>query len=145
MKSEKGITIISLIVTIVIMAIISSTVLYTANGIDEDIDDDVLIAELKTVHHIVLQEYNKKLTLGEEYRLKGTQLTTSDELQDHKTSLGIEKFQTTFDKYYKLTQENLNQIGAKNATSEYLVCYETGEVANIIEYKTSNGEPLYTK
>ena len=45
---------------------------------------------------------------------------------------------------YELTIENLKSIGAKNATSNYWVCYDTGEVLNINHTK-SNGEILYTK
>ncbi|MBR6505161.1 MAG: hypothetical protein IKT41_05635 [Clostridia bacterium] len=138
MKNENGITILALIVTIVIMSVIGFTVFYSAKGIDDNIDDDILIAELKTVHHIVLQEYNKKLTLGD-YILKGVEVT---DLTEYNTNLG---FELTGDNYYKLLPSHLEAIGAKNATSSYLVCYETGEVANISTYKTSDGEPLYTK
>ena len=45
----------------------------------------------------------------------------------------------------EVTKEQLEKIGAKNVSSKYLVCYETGEVANITEYKTDSGDILYTK
>ena len=64
MKDEKGVTLLALVITLTVMAIIGLTVFYTAEGLDETVDDDVLRAELQTVHHIVLQEWNKKLTLG---------------------------------------------------------------------------------
>jgi len=149
MKNEKGITLLALAITLTVMAIIGLTVFYTAEGLDTEVEDDVLIAELETVHHIVLQEWNKKLTLGDKYVLKGTVLSNADDLENHRIKLEIKRFKTTYDKYYILTSEQLNQIGAKNVTSEteYLVCYETGEVANIKHYKTrgENSESLYTK
>ena len=140
MKNENGITLLALVVTITVMAIIGMTVFYEVNRIDKEIDDDVLIAELKTVYHIVLQEWNKKLTLGDDYTLKGIKVT---DLATHNVNLGFEL--ATSNTYYELTPNNLNSIGAKNTTSKYLVCYETGEVANISYYKTSDGEILYTK
>ena len=143
MKNENGVTIMALIITITIMILIVATVLYTASGIDTEVEDDVLIAELKTIHHIVLQEYNKKITLGNEYDYKGT-VSTLEIFDNHSENLGI-TFEEKHDKYYTLIPDDLKALGAKNVSSEYLVCYETGEVANISYYKTSDGEPLYTK
>jgi len=148
MKNENGITLLTLVITITIMVIIGLTVLFTAEGLDVEVEDEMLVAELKTVQHIVLQEWNKKLTLGDdEYNLKGTVLSNANDLENCRIGLEIDEFKTTYDKYYKLTAEQLNQIGVKNVIpeTEYLVCYETGEVANISEYKTSTGEILYTK
>lgn len=140
MKNEKGITLLALVITLTIMAIIGLTVFYTAEGLDTEVEDDVLIAELETVHHIVLQEYNKKLTLGDEYEYEGESETLStpenESILDYKNKFG--------GTVYELDTEDLNDIGAKNATSTYWVCYDTGEVLNI-DYTTSTGEVLYTK
>ena len=139
MKNEKGITILSLIVTLTILAIIGLTIFYTATGIDENVEDDVLIAELETIHHIILQEYNKKLTLSE-YEYKGTTLLATPKYQ----SIIDYKDEFVGSNIYEINKENLNDIGAKNVKSRYWVCYETGEVLNI-DYIKSNGEVLYTK
>lgn len=165
MKNENGITILALVITIVIMTVITFTVFYTAKGIDENVEDDVLLTELETVHHIVLQEWNKKLTLGT-YTLDGTPVendadTTAEEegilKEQTKLNQGVESAkqisfkrkptnENRYYEYFKLTPADLKLLGAKNATSDYLVCYETGEVANITKYKTSDGETiLYTK
>lgn len=142
MKSEKGITLSALTITLVIMAIIGLTVFYSGKEINEETKDDLLIAELQTVHHIVLQEYNKELTLGEgNYEYKGT--TTLSTIEDSIISQYLtDKFQGVT--VYELDTNALKEIGAKNATSTYWVCYKTGEVANI-DYTTSTGEVLYTK
>lgn len=146
MKNENGVTILALVVTITIMAIISFAVFYTAKGINTEIDDDILLAELETVHHIVLQEWNKKLTLGNSYKYIHEETTvTSTNFDNYKASLSGVTFKKTYDKYYELTPSDLESLGAKNVSSKYLVCYETGEVANITEYKTDSGEILYTK
>ena len=164
MKNEKGITLMALVITLIVIGIISFTVFYTAKGINIDVEDDVLEAELQTVHHIVLQEYSKELTLGEGYTLIGNPIINSNDSTDElgikqdKLNQGVESSKqisfirkTTengverYYEYYKLTPNNLKSLGAKNATSDYLVCDETGEVANISKYKTSAGEPLYTK
>lgn len=137
MKNEKGITLLALAVTMVIIAIIGFTVFYTAEGLDEGVDDDVLLAELQTVHHIVLQEYNKKLTLGDEYEYKGTIYNGT--------------IASIFDgtELYILSAEDLKSIGAKNVSSTYLVCYDTGEVANVDNngesIRMSGDKQLYTK
>ena len=145
MKNENGITLLALVITLTAMAIIGLTIFYAAEGIDTKVEDDALKAELDIVHHIVLQEYNKKLTLGEEYKYIHEETTvTETELENYQTSLNV-IFEKTHDKYYKLTPANLKSLGAKNVSSDYLVCYETGEVANILKYKTSDGEILYTK
>lgn len=139
MKNEKGVTLLALVITLTVLAIIGFTVFFTAKELDENVEDDVLIEELKTVQHIVLQEYNKKLTLGDEYIYKGTKVTN---IETYNTNLGINLL--TSNSYYELTPDNFKSLRVKNVSSKYLVCYETGEVVNI-DYKTSGGEILYTK
>jgi len=139
MKNEKGITILALIVTIIVMTIITFTVFYSAKGIDKSTEDDMLFMELKTVQHIVLQEYNKKLVLGDKYNYIGIPTTN---ISDYNQKLGNKLKENTI--YYILGKDDLEKIGAKNVNSKYyLVCYETGEVANISEFETSDREKLH--
>ena len=140
MKSENGITLLALIVTLTVIAIIGLTVVYTGRNVKQNTNDDVLLMELQTVHHIVLQEYNKKLTLGDDYKVVGVKVANISTYNSN-----FENKLSNENTYYILDIYDLESIGAKNVGSNYLVCYETGEVANITKYSTSTGEVLYTK
>lgn len=143
MKSEKGITLIALAVTTMLMMIIGLTIFNTAYDIDENTKDDLLKAELEQVYHVVLQENSKKQTLGDDYTYKGTVATTAT--INYYNPYIENKFSTDKANYYILNETALEQIGIKKASASYLVCYDTGEVANITQGKNSTGEVLYKK
>lgn len=140
MKSESGITILALVVTITIMAIIGLTLVYTGEEVNKSTEDDILKAQLQTIHHVILQEYDKKLTLGADYNYVGDKVT---DISAHNLNIGNKL--SDENTYYELDSDDFNAIGLKNITSKYLVCYETGEVANITQYTTRTGEILYIK
>ena len=112
MKSEKGITLIALAVTTMLMMIIGLTIFNTAYDIDENAKDDLLKAELEQVYQIVLQEKSKKQTLGTDYTYKGTSATIST--INYYNPYIDNKFSTNKSNYYILNEDILESIGERD-------------------------------
>lgn len=156
LKSEKGITLVALVITIIVLMIIATVSIGASTGIKGNIQsakNNVAISELSQVQQAVLETYIKYKQTGNETYLVGTELTYSQaenylkEL-DTKLTLKQEDYDTqenvTKEKpYYQLSKENLESIGIKNTEDVYVVNYETGEVFNYTLKTTGGGEILY--
>ena len=161
MKNEKGITIIGLVVTIIIILIIAGISIGLTQGRKDVIVEaksDVLLTNLKQVQQAVLETYIKYKQTENDNVLIGEKVTWADanqklgEIATESSSTlslkqsnydfpGIEFEKDLF--YYKITPENLAQFGIKDAEDTYIVNYKTGEVFDITEQTTGNDESLY--
>ncbi len=149
-NDNKGITLTILVITIVVLTIISGTLVYSGINNIKKSKDQILLAELDEVKHMVGESfilYNK--TKNSNY-LVGTVLSSS-EVDTLESSLGVTFIQnipseyTAEEKAYRrLDPEALLEIGVKNSEDTYVVNYVTGETINETELKTSENEPLYT-
>lgn len=147
-KEEKGITIVSLVITVIVLLIISAVgVNMGINGINS-VKDSKLSGELQMVQHAVLEQYTKYKTTRNSVYLVGTKITKEETL-DLANEMGVilVNIPDTYSNkdYYKLDKKALEQIGVEDATDEYVVNYISGEVMNITVKKTTNNSPLYTK
>ena len=145
MKSMRGITLVALVITIIVMLIlIGITVYMGSEGIRES-KDKVLVSELGMMQHAVLQQYTKYLTTKNPEDLPGNKLnddqinTLINEMDDVGVIL-LEK-----GNYYMLNDSALIKLGVENVKYTYIVNYETGEVINNTQKMTSKGEALYIK
>lgn len=148
LKTQKGITIVSLVITIIILLIISSIgINFGINGINST-KDSKLEAELNMVQHAVLEQYAKYKTTKDIVYLVGNKVS-EEQLKDITSELGITlvNIPDTYSNkdYYKLDKASLNEIGIRDTYDEYIVNYISGEVINITQKKLSNNNPLYTK
>lgn len=153
-RNNKGITLIALVITIVVLLIIAS--ISIVGGIEgaETAAENKLLTELDMVQHAVLERYTKAQMIKEDVPgeimqaiedVNGTVSSINNELEDgNKISLKINSYtDNKYEYYYKLNLENLKELGITNARDTYIVNYSTGEVLNITTQKTKSGKPLY--
>ena len=148
LNKQNGITMVSLIVTIVVLLILSSIgVNMGLKGINS-VNDSKLTSELEMVQHAVLEQYTKYKTTKDTVYLVGNKIS-DDEAKMYANELGVTlaNIPNTYTNkdYYRLDKASLVAIGIKDSSDEYVINYITGEVMNITVKKLSNNNPLYTK
>lgn len=145
-KNENGITIISLVITIIMMLILASvtiTSIVGRNSVVEDAADSNKILELQEVQQAVFETYIKyKRTENEEYII-GTKCN-QELLEQYENEVDITLKDTTYNKYYLLNSQDLKKLGLNDSIDSYIVNYEMGEVFNYTTKKTVDGKALYT-
>lgn len=140
MKSQKGITLIMLVITIIVLIIITSVTVYTGTGV-------IKRANLQTLNTNMLLLQAKIKTIAEESRfnknesnLKGKKLS---EITDNNkiTQLINENIIENAEQYYLLSQEDLNSMGLEKVKVEegYLVNYDTEEVIYLKGFEANGG------
>lgn len=150
MKENKGITLISLIVTLIVMFIIASITVATIkkdNNTVKETKSSIKLYELNQIQQTVFENYVKYMQTQNEDYLVGTQCTSTAELSQYESEVNIEFKDTEgegYKNYYYLqNDEDLNKLGITGTEDKYIVNYKTGEVFNYTTKKTSTGEVLY--
>ena len=157
LRENKGITLIALIVTIVVLLIIAGiSINMGITGVDQA-GENKLITELEKVQHAVTERYTKYKLTKDTSLIVGTKV---DNLPTIPTPTGETKaptwkvFQVTSGatvsthperKYYRLSQsdlQNLGLTGSENGSS-YIVNYYSGEIFDENKKQTSKGTVLY--
>lgn len=162
-KSEKGITLIALVITVmVLMIIIAVTIDLGSEGI-EDVKNNKVATELSNVQQAIFQQYillktynedgnipesvTKDITMADDInrpsQLYGTRIVTAYTLKKYDFTNFKIKYSstTTFEEYYYiLDRDDLKEIGIieKNVEDEefsYIVNYSTGEVFDLVNKK----------
>lgn len=150
LKENKGITIVALVVTIVVLLILASV---TINGVIQGIDEakeNKLLSELSMVQHAVTQRYTKYELTKDRDVLVGTKIQTST-LENVPNTINWKV--TQFDEinnpereYYRVNKSDLVKLGLSGddkTDSSYVVNYSTGEVYNETSKQTKSGKVLY--
>ena len=150
LKENKGITIIALVVTIVVLLILASV---TINGVIQGVDEseeNKLLSELSMVQHAVTQRYTKYELTKDRDVLVGTKIQTST-LENVPNTINWKV--TQFDEinnpereYYRVNKSDLVKLGLSGddkTDSSYVVNYSTGEVYNETSKQTKSGKVLY--
>ena len=150
MKENKGITLISLIVTMVVMSIILAITVATMkkdNNTVKETKSSMKTYELQEIQQVVFENYIKYIQTKNEDYLVGTKCTSASELTQYETELGITfKEKSEYGNYFFLdSSEALDKLGISNTKDKFIVNYKTGEVLNYTTKKTSDGEVLYIK
>ena len=144
-KNQKGITLISLVITIIVLLIIAGISLQGVKVDKKETENNKLKTELDMVQHAVLERYTKYSLTKDTDLLVGTKI---DNIQEKSAEVDW-KIKTPEaskpeEKYYELTPQELSALGLKNSEDTYIVNYKTGEVFNESKQKTSEGTLLYT-
>ena len=139
-KNQKGITLIALVITIIVLLILAGiTINMSARGTQES-EEDVLLSELGMIQNAILQRKTKADLTGESY--PGETITKAGiKLDDVIANINANKASeedtvtrkdTNDEHYYVLTNSNngFRDLEIKSAKDEYIVNYETGEVIN---------------
>ena len=149
-KKENGVTLVSLIITIIVMIIIASIPLNMSYKSIDESKDEKLNSELLIVGQAVINEYEKAVLLG--YTINsaipsnyvGTKIAIEELPEGISWEINEEPIQF-YKSYYEILPEELKQIGIEKATDTYIVNYYTGEVYNETVKTSSSGNPLYIK
>lgn len=150
---EKGITLLALVITIVVLIILASiTINIGKDGIKES-KENTMLSKLGMVQNAILQRKTKADLTNEGY--PGETITeaninleeTIQEINDNRASgeEEISRKDSDDSHYYFLSTENggLEELGITNSEDAYIVNYETGEVINYTTKLTGTGKPLY--
>lgn len=148
MKSQKGITMLSLAITLIILMILSAIGVTIGTNAITTTKDSKLTSELSMVQHAILEQYSKYQTVKDVSILVGNKLELS-EVQAIAQELGITLVDIPDNysnkDYYRLDKASLLEIGIKDTDDEYIVNYVSGEVINITKKTTSENKVLYVR
>ena len=152
LKNQKGITLIALVVTIIVLLILAGITINMGTQSIKDSREDTLLSELGMVQNAILQRKTKADLTDEAYPGDKIDIATVNsviaEINSQQTGEDIELKDNSEGKennYYLLTTSNngLNNLGITKSENEYIVNYETGEVINFTTKVTESGKPLY--
>lgn len=131
-RNSRGITLVALVLTIIILMIITSITVYTGTSIIkqvslQNINTDMMLIQAKTKTIAEQAKFNK-----DNSNYKGTSLI---EVHDNKKidKLVEEGIVEDITKYYLLSKEDLNSMGLEkiDIADGYLVNYESEEIIYI--------------
>lgn len=149
-KNEKGITLIALVITIVVLFIILGvSVNLGLDSVDTAKDRDMQ-AELEIIQQAAVTEFTKAKQLGYTNsndtppNFMGSIVSVSNLPSGIDWELDTEPTEK-YKSYYELTPENLAELEITNTDYTYIINYYTGEVYNKTKAKTSEDIPLYLK
>lgn len=147
-KSENGITLVSLVITLIVIAILTGIGFTIGNASMIKAKDNKRKIELDIVQHAVLEQYEKFKLTEDTTKLIGFKMNL-EEVKSIASQIGVTlvSIPSTLNNadYYRLDKASLKEIGIINADDEYIINYQTGEVINKTILKTSDGKALYTK
>ena len=147
MKKNEGITMLVLVITVILLLILSGISINTGNNIIkranlENLKTNMLLIEVKE------NEKNKRIELAKS-KLKGTEITSVSDLNSNFgiTQEQFQQEQTNLIFYYKLTKEDLEELGMCNEDSNnqkggYIIKYDLKnmelEIYNTIGFKSGD-------
>lgn len=147
-KNEKGITLVVLTITIIVLGILIGVSLnFGLDSVDETVDNR-LEADLQVIQQATITEYTKAQQLGytnsndRPINFVGTIVDTSTLSADVSWKIisnPVQKYKA----YYELTPDDLANLGILNCEDTYILNYYTGEVYNKTKQVNSKGEILY--
>ncbi len=159
-NNNKGITLMALIITIIVLSILTAIGIGSATGMKGSITQSkevISTTELSKIQQAILENYVKYKQLNQERFLKGDKITFDEANKEFK-KLGVDESQklkvASYDGvdgtdpslfYYKLDKMHLKELGLQNINDDdmYIVNYSSGEVFNITQKKSINGTILY--
>lgn len=146
-KHDKGITMVALVITIIVLLILASVSIIGATASKNEAKENIALSELQMVQHAALERYTKVTLTGEKY--PGTVYTTIEQVKSDVSSIASEiTFDTKTDKegntnYYLVAPSELAELGITNTEDTYIINYTRGEVINKTKQKTTEGTTLY--
>ena len=161
-RLEKGITLIALAITIIVLMIIAFTSTYTGINTLRQSKENSQISELNMLKQVIIENYTKYVELKNDAYIKGTaveystvqnivnEINSKKDANQEKVTLKVNAYTSISttnnspDYYYELTPSDFESMGASQVTDTYIVNYRTGEVINKEKLVTYSGVPLYT-
>jgi Tfp pilus assembly protein PilE len=152
MKNNNGVTLMALTIIIIVLLIITSVATYSGLNTLKDAKENAKLSELGIIQQAVIENYTKyKLTKNNMY-IRGDAVDYN-EVNNLATEMNvkllitsaytIESDQKSTSYYYRLEKNDLEEMDISQVEDSYIVNYETGEVLNETQKKTSTGKALY--
>lgn len=137
-KNNKGISLVALAITIILLIILAGIVVFNFFGETQDkaLKAKVLEEFIQIEDAIKLRGQVEHKTDPEVYPYLGKALSSDDTVTIRNIVYG--------DNYYLVTQSDLNQLGVNPVMHQYVVNYQTGEVISVEAYIV-NSRAIYTK
>lgn len=136
MKNSKGITLISVIVSVIILALLTGIGVSSVYSGIQEYRKNAINTELGMVRQVIVEQYQKaKIVNKIEVPAQETQVNfwVGEKIEDI-GDLGFEPAIVTQvyqeDYYYRLDLATLTELGLKDSKYTYIVNYKTGEVYN---------------
>lgn len=138
LKSNRGISLLSLIITIIVILIIAAIAIM--NGFSKNIDE----AQFSKIYNEILEVENAVSQRGFEHKLDAI-VYPYEKNQIYSKENAITVNNVTYGEgYYLVTPVELEKLGVTGATREYVVNYATGDVILKEPYYLADKE-VYTK
>ena len=150
-NSNKGITLVSLLVIIIIILILASVSIKLSIFSIDSSKDDANYATLNIIQQAVEEQYSKakllketnvKISEAKPSIFIGTPIEYTD-IADTTIDWHSKNYIYYEDYYYRLTPSDLEQLKIKNTEDTFIVNYKTGEVYNETKKTTSKNANLY--
>lgn len=142
-RENKGITLVALVITIIVLIIISGISITGTVKNQKEAQENVQITELTMIQHAVLERYTKAQLTKEQLpgaKIDKQQVETI--VNEINTTAGT-NINLKGTEYFQLNNEDLKKIGITGKEDIYIVNYKTGEVINKTVKVTNSGEALY--
>ena len=148
-RKNEGITLVTLVVTVVLLLIISGiSITGTLRG-HKETEEASQISELNMIQHAILERYTKAQLTKE--TLPGTKMNISevqkiiDEINDNSgENINLKDLKDLKGAEYKqLSTADLENLGVTKEDDTFIVNYKTGEVINASKKVTKSGKALY--
>lgn len=142
-RKNKGITLITLVITVVLLLIISGiSITGTLRG-HEETEDVSQISELNMIQHVILERYTKAQLTKE--TLPGIQIDIKEvqSIIEEIKSISGEDISLKGTEYKQLSTADLENLGVTKEDDTFIVNYKTGEVINASKKVTKSGKALY--
>lgn len=135
MKKKEGISLISLVITIVIIIILASISIY--NGLRENLDETgntMDYNEIFEVSDAIAQRALFNRLNSETYKLVGEsgEFNTIVEQNSGDERVEVNKTYSTIDGWYLIDADSSKALNLEKVRRKYLVNYETGEVVSLV-------------
>ena len=148
-KNNKGITLVALVITIIILLILASITVYMGSDSIKDSKENILLTEVRMVQHAALERYTQESLMNSNI-LPGTPYSSMDEIKNDITELSSEEKLTnllnnnqTPSDYYYLETADLEEMQITNTEDSYIINYKLGLAINVTTPKTALGKPVY--
>lgn len=116
-KLNKGITLITLVITIIILLILAGVSITVGSFSIDSYKDNILESEIMMVQTAIHSQYEEYLVTNDRDLLVGNKCDKNGN-------------EITNGEYNLLKPEDLEKIGMENPKDTYIVNYKTGEVIN---------------
>lgn len=142
-RENKGITLVALVITVVLLLIISGiSITGTLRG-NEETEEATQITELNMIQHAILERYTKAQLTKE--TLPGTVIEKAQvqTIIEEINSASGESINLKGTEYRELSTSDLEKLGITDEKDTFIVNYKTGEVINTSTKVTKSGKALY--